>query len=83
MPPTLIHGDLNLENVLVSNGAVTGLIDWSGGDLGDPRYDVALALLSDEELELDDEMLAAFASGYGAVTSRAEREWFEGLYEFF
>lgn len=81
--PTLVHGDLNLENVLVEGAEVTGFIDWSGGDHGDPRCDVALALLSDDELQFDDEMLTAFHAGYGSETKTDERAWFENLYEFF
>ncbi len=83
VPPRLIHGDLNLENVLVAGGRVSGIVDWAGGDIGDPRCDVALALLSDEELPIDQELLDGFFAGYGAETSAAERAWFEGLYEFF
>ena len=41
---TLIHGDFTIDNVLVSNGVITGVIDWSGGGYGDPRYDVSLAI---------------------------------------
>lgn len=29
-PQTLIHGDFTIDNVLVHNGKVTGIIDWSG-----------------------------------------------------
>ena len=79
----LVHGDLNLENVLVCDGAVSGFVDWAAGASGDPRCDVALALLSDDDLTVDDEMSAAFFSGYGGAATDAERRWFEGLYEFF
>ncbi|MGN1402495.1 MAG: phosphotransferase family protein [Bacillus sp. (in: firmicutes)] len=41
---TLIHGDYTIDNVLISDGKMTGIIDWSGGVCGDPRYDVALAV---------------------------------------
>jgi aminoglycoside phosphotransferase (APT) family kinase protein len=41
---TLIHGDYTIDNVLVSNGVITGVIDWAGGTYGDPRYDVSLAI---------------------------------------
>ncbi|WP_339274150.1 aminoglycoside phosphotransferase family protein [Paenibacillus sp. FSL W8-0426] len=36
----LIHGDYNLWNVLEANGCCT-IIDWTNGQWGDPRYDVA------------------------------------------
>ena len=35
---------MTIDNVLVHNGEVTGIIDWSGGAFGDPRYDVSLAI---------------------------------------
>lgn len=80
---TLVHGDLNLENVLVVDGAVSGFVDWAGGDCGDPRYDLALAVHDDEELPMDSEMFAAFSVGYGGGIAGGERGWFERLYEFF
>jgi aminoglycoside phosphotransferase (APT) family kinase protein len=29
--------------VLVEDNEISGIIDWSGGAFGDPRYDIALA----------------------------------------
>jgi aminoglycoside phosphotransferase (APT) family kinase protein len=40
----LIHGDYNLKNVLVADGKYT-IIDWTNGQLGDPRYDIAWSVL--------------------------------------
>ncbi|PZE20308.1 phosphotransferase family protein [Paenibacillus xerothermodurans] len=39
--PTLIHGDCTIDDVLVYEGRISGIIDWSGGVYGDPRYDVS------------------------------------------
>lgn len=36
----LIHGDYNLGNILENEGKLT-IIDWTNGQLGDPRYDLA------------------------------------------
>jgi aminoglycoside phosphotransferase len=36
----LIHGDYNLLNIMQANGTYT-IIDWTNGQLGDPRYDIA------------------------------------------
>ncbi|MBP1990609.1 aminoglycoside phosphotransferase family protein [Paenibacillus eucommiae] len=36
----LIHGDFNLMNILENNGQYA-VIDWTNGQLGDPRYDLA------------------------------------------
>ena len=84
VPEVLIHGDLALDNVLVGAGDSMSLIDWSGGAHGDPRYDLALALRTEPEIELGETELAAFFEGYGGVPmDRATRRWFESLYEFF
>jgi aminoglycoside phosphotransferase (APT) family kinase protein len=40
----IIHGDFNLGNILEENGQYT-VIDWTNGQLGDPRYDLSWALL--------------------------------------
>ena len=37
----LVHGDFGSNNVLVSSGAVSGVLDWSEARIGDPLYDVA------------------------------------------
>lgn len=38
----MIHGDYNLGNILEAEGKYT-VIDWTNGQLGDPRYDLAWA----------------------------------------
>jgi aminoglycoside phosphotransferase (APT) family kinase protein len=84
VPEVLVHGDLALDNVLIDSDGAMSLIDWSGGDQGDPRYDVSLALGTEPEVELGNIEVAAFFDGYGRVSvDRATRRWFEGLYEFF
>ena len=84
VPDVLIHGDLALDNVLVSAEDAMSLIDWSGGAQGDPRYDLALALHTEPELELGEPELAAFFEGYGGIPmDRSTRRWYESLYEFF
>jgi aminoglycoside phosphotransferase (APT) family kinase protein len=83
-PEVLIHGDLALDNVLVDDDGSMGLIDWSGGDLGDPRYDIALALATEPEIRLRDEEVEAFFHGYERTPiDAATMRWFISLYEFF
>jgi len=79
----LIHGDLGLDNVLVHDGHVTGIVDWPLGDSGDPRVDVALALMErDDGLRASEH--AAFYAGYGGEpVDAATRAWFERLWDFF
>ena len=42
-PPVWVHGDLLPGNVIVREGRLTGIIDWSAAGLGDPACDVMLA----------------------------------------
>ena len=45
-PPTLVHGDLHLRNVIVDgvNGSVLAAIDWELSTLGDPIADLGTTL---------------------------------------
>jgi aminoglycoside phosphotransferase (APT) family kinase protein len=80
---TLIHGDFTLDNTLVHDGTISGVIGWGFGSLGDPRYDLALAV----ELKpgiFDEADRAAFWSGYGpSHLSDDDYEFCHDLYEFF
>jgi kanamycin kinase len=42
----LVHGDYCLPNVLVSDGALSGLVDVGAAGLGDPRQDLAAGVWS-------------------------------------
>ncbi len=85
VPPALIHGDFTVDNVLISAGTVTGVIDWAGGGPGDPRYDLALAIRPQATgLFETPQDRQAFFEGYGlADLSEAEYDYFVRLYEFF
>lgn len=81
----LIHGDFTIDNVLVHDGKITSIIDWSGGGFGDPRYDISLAIRpKPNAFEVESE-INAFFEGYGKRTlSEREYKYFEeGLYSFF
>lgn len=41
VPLAPLHGDWYFENVLLFNGAVSGLLDWEAARVGDPMWDVA------------------------------------------
>src|ERR1700723_3299752 len=41
--PVWVHGDLLPGNILVSNGRLSGIIDWSGAGVGDPACEAMLA----------------------------------------
>lgn len=83
--PTLMHGDFTVDNVLIVEGKVTGIIDWAGGGMGDPRYDVALAIRPRKTglfHTLQDRQ--AFFEGYDlSDLSKFDYEYFINLYEFF
>ncbi|WP_226683228.1 phosphotransferase family protein [Sutcliffiella horikoshii] len=81
---TLIHGDLTVDNILVHNGEVTGIIDWSGGAFGDPRYDVSLAIRPKPHIfEWESDKLHFF-EGYGSnILNKGDYDYFINLYEYF
>lgn len=82
--PQLIHGDYTIDNVLMVGSEVTGIIDWSGGAYGDPRYDIALAIRPQAEGFQTPEDVQAFYAGYQLATlSEEELQYFVDLYEFF
>lgn len=39
--PVLVHGDFNVHNILVQDGAVTGILDWETAAFGAPEQDLA------------------------------------------
>lgn len=84
-PQTLIHGDFTIDNVLVKNGVITGVIDWGGGAYGDPRYDVSLAIRPKPNAFEDEIDKQIFFEGYGGkIIDDNEYDYFvNGLYEFF
>ena len=82
---TLIHGDFTIDNVIVRDDRVVGVIDWGAATYGDPRYDIALAIRPKPnafENEIDKQL---FFEAYGRmVISQEEFDYFEnGLYNFF
>lgn len=81
---TLIYGDLALDNVLLDETGAVGFVDWSGGDSGDPRFDLTLALDSDEDLDFTGAEIDAFFSTYGGrPLDPRNKVWFMNLWEFF
>lgn len=84
VPNTLIHGDFTIDNVLVVDGIVTSIIDWSGGAFGDPRYDLSLAVRpKPNAFEVQSEV-DIFFEGYGQNRiDEQECTYFRALSEFF
>jgi aminoglycoside phosphotransferase (APT) family kinase protein len=81
---TLIHGDFTLDNTLVEQGVVTGVVDWPLGAWGDPRYDLALALRPSRAAFRARADASAFYEGYaGRKLTTSEARYFVTLYDFF
>ena len=85
IPQTLIHGDFTVDNVLVFNNHISGVIDWGGGAFGDPRYDVALAIRPEDNAFLDEKDQDLFFKGYGGkIITDKDYYYFEHvLYSFY
>jgi aminoglycoside phosphotransferase (APT) family kinase protein len=81
-----IHGDYTIDNVMFYGGEVSGVIDWGGGTIGDPRYDVALAIRPKDGVFQNSEDVEYFYEGYGGNRiTKKEFDYFQsgGLYDFF
>ena len=79
---TMIHGDCTTDNVFVIGGEVKLFIDVAGMTIGDPRYDISLAIRKFIDTP---ELLDFFYQGYTRYSvSKDEFQYFDqGLYEFF
>jgi aminoglycoside phosphotransferase (APT) family kinase protein len=76
-PGVWVHGDLDARNLLVSEGRITGVLDWGSMCVGDPACDVKVAWavldaktrpIFRERLQVDD---ATWARGRGWALSQA------------
>ena len=82
--PTLLHGDFTIDNTLINDGGVSGVIDWPDGAVGDPRYDIALAIRPKPNVFQMPDDFQAFFEGYGETAlSSEDYQYFVKLYEFF
>jgi len=67
-PRVVIHGDFGTGNILVDNGTVSGIIDFSGYAIGDPAYDFASLSAG-----LGDNFLALMRRSYPGIDAMWER----------
>ncbi|WP_327682197.1 aminoglycoside phosphotransferase family protein [Kitasatospora sp. NBC_00458] len=72
-PPRWLHGDLHPANVVVSDGTISGVIDFGELCAGDPATDVAAAWLLLPG-GADERFLAGYPEADGAMIRRA-RGW--------
>ena len=73
LPTQLIHCDFGLSNLLVENGAVTGVLDFELAGLDLRAFDLAAALGQSTENFAADQM-AAFRSGYDRYVTLSAAE---------
>jgi aminoglycoside phosphotransferase (APT) family kinase protein len=71
-PPTWLHGDLHPRNVLVEQGAISGIIDWGDLTAGDPATDLAAIWMLFGEPHARQAALAAYADLSEATLRRAQ-----------
>ena len=69
--PVWVHGDLLPGNILVDNGRLSGVIDWSGLGVGDPACDGMLAWA----LPADPRHVFRQAVGFDDATWARARGW--------
>jgi aminoglycoside phosphotransferase (APT) family kinase protein len=72
-PGTLIHGDLSGQHLLVDDGVVSGVIDWSDARVGDAALDLGWALFA-----TPDPFAEAVATTYGVGDEELVRalDWY-------
>ncbi|HEY0692459.1 MAG TPA: phosphotransferase [Kribbella sp.] len=65
---SLIHGDLGPGHILIQDGVVTGIIDWTDSHLGDPALDLSWLLYGASE-----PMARAVGDAYGVREDEQRR----------
>jgi len=75
----LVHGDLNLTNVLVGGGEISGVVDWDHLGLGSRAVDLTSLLFDWQRLRLADEDAAASGGGERLVRRIVEIAGEDGL----
>jgi aminoglycoside phosphotransferase (APT) family kinase protein len=71
-PPTWLHGDLHPRNVLVDNGAISGIIDWGDITSGDRATDLAAVWMLFDSPQARQVALDAYADLSEATVRRAK-----------
>ena len=69
-PPSVVHGDFRLDNVLVGEGdRITAVLDWEMSTLGDPLTDLGLLAMYSEHPALPDSPVATTSDAPGHPSS--------------
>ncbi|MFB7590625.1 phosphotransferase family protein [Streptomyces sp. NPDC056169] len=75
-PPTVIHGDYRLDNVLIGeDDRIRAVLDWEMSTLGDPLTDLGLLVMYSTPLDLPDSPVSttATAPGHPSAAELVER----------
>ncbi|MFE5832875.1 phosphotransferase family protein [Streptomyces sp. NPDC056488] len=75
-PPTVIHGDYRLDNVLIGpDDRIRAVLDWEMSTLGDPLTDLGLLVMYSTPLDLPGSPLSttATAAGHPSAAELVER----------
>ncbi|MFF1509426.1 phosphotransferase family protein [Streptomyces sp. NPDC058326] len=75
-PPTVIHGDYRLDNVLIDgDDRIRAVLDWEMSTLGDPLTDLGLLVMYSTPLGLPDSPVSttATAPGHPSAAELVER----------
>ena len=78
--PTIVHDDFWSGNTVASRGRITGIIDWTTAEVGDPRTDVSQCRI-DMVLSHGPEVADRFRDDYERLAGkRLEHLWYFDLY---
>jgi aminoglycoside phosphotransferase (APT) family kinase protein len=78
--PTLVHDDYWSGNTVAYRGRISGIMDWTSAEVGDPRTDVAECRI-DMVLSHDIEVADAFRRDYERLAGRPLKDlWYFDLY---
>lgn len=72
VPSTWLHGDLHPRNILVSEGAISGIIDWGDLTAGDCATDLASIWMLFAERRAQQRALDEYANLSQATIQRAK-----------
>jgi len=67
LTPVVLHGQYDVDQVLISNGRIRTILNWENAAIGDPRWDLAHASLSLER-EHDRSVSNRFLARYAQVS---------------
>jgi aminoglycoside phosphotransferase (APT) family kinase protein len=91
-PPSLVHGDFRLGNLLTVDARITAVVDWEIWSVNDPRVDLGWFLLNGNpdtyrretryagSMPSRSELVAAYGETFGA--NLVDLLWFEALAAF-